>query len=93
MTSVITTSITGVKSCKYQYFTERASRVLFGHNQPRSAGVIRSIKTLHIELSYRVISLYLKSNKASHIKYLHKGPLTRHDGKAESAQWRGFVQV
>ena len=54
MTSVITTSITGVKSCKYQYFTERASRVLFGHNQPRSAGVIRSIKTLHIELSYRV---------------------------------------
>ena len=93
MTSVITTSITGVKSCKYQYFTERASRVLFGHNQPRSAGVIRSIKTLHIELSYRVISLYLKSNKASHIKYLHKGPLTRHDGKVESAQWRGFIQV
>ena len=54
MTSVITTSITGVKSCKYQYFTEKASRVLFGHNQPRSVGVIRSIKTLHIELSYRV---------------------------------------
>ena len=54
MTSVITTSITGVKSCKYQYFTERASRVLFGHNQPRSVGVIHSIETLHIELSYRV---------------------------------------
>ena len=54
MTSVITTSITGVKSWKYQYFTERASRVLFGHNRPRSVGVIRSIETLHIELSYRV---------------------------------------
>ena len=52
--SVITTSFTGVKSCKYQYFTERANRVLFGHNQPRSVGVIRSIETLHAGLRYRV---------------------------------------